>query len=124
MCVAYFWLKAHSQLLLLIAFNRDEFLERPTNSLHLWDDESGIIGGRDAVNGGTWLGLTRSGRFAFVTNFREVRLICGHPTHWCCQRMSPADKIIRMCRKNLRRAAMFCRQHLCSHKCTLPAGPL
>lgn len=31
-----------------------------------------LIGGRDVVNGGTWLAVTRTGRFAFVTNFREV----------------------------------------------------
>lgn len=71
MCCAFFWLNAHPQLLLLLAFNRDEFLGRPTERLHVWKDAD-IIGGRDRVNGGTWLGMTRSGRFAFVTNFREV----------------------------------------------------
>lgn len=71
MCIAFIRLHPTSQLRLLIAFNRDEFLERPTESVHCWEDPSGIIGGRDIVNGGTWLGITRSGRFAFVTNFRE-----------------------------------------------------
>lgn len=72
MCCAFFWLNAHPQLLLLLAFNRDEFLGRPTEPLRVWEDTE-IIGGQDRVNKGTWLGLTRSGRFAFVTNFREVR---------------------------------------------------
>jgi uncharacterized protein with NRDE domain len=72
MCCAFFWLNAHPQLLLLLAFNRDEFLGRPTEPLRVWEDTE-IIGGQDRVNKGTWLGLTRSGRFALVTNFREVR---------------------------------------------------
>ena len=72
MCCAFFWLNAHPQLLLLLAFNRDEFLGRPTEPLRVWEDAD-IIGGQDRVNKGTWLGLTRSGRFACVTNFREVR---------------------------------------------------
>lgn len=77
MCCAFFWLNAHPQLLLLLAFNRDELLARPTDQLHAWND-SDIIGGRDRVNGGTWLGLTRGGRFAFVTNFREVGMMPQH----------------------------------------------
>ncbi len=72
MCLAFFWLRAHPQLLLLLAFNRDEYLERATADLHVWEDDPTIIGGRDLVNGGTWLGISRTGRFAFVTNFREV----------------------------------------------------
>lgn len=118
MCVAYFWLKAHSQLLLLIAFNRDEFLERPTDPLHLWDDESGIIGGRDAVNGGTWLGLTRSGRFAFVTNFREVRLI---RTPYAL--VLPADVASGQYHPDVSKEPAP-RLHVLPPKCTLPAGPL
>lgn len=71
MCCAFFWLNAHPQLLLLLAFNRDEFLDRSTDEVHVWEGTD-IIAGRDRMRGGTWLGLTRSGRFAFVTNVREV----------------------------------------------------
>lgn len=47
-------------------------VHRPTLPLHVWDSHPEIIGGRDLVNGGTWLAVTPTGRFAFVTNFREV----------------------------------------------------
>jgi hypothetical protein len=50
---------------------------RATDDLHCWGDLQQIIGGRDRVNGGTWLGITRQGRFAFVTNFREVIICCS-----------------------------------------------
>ena len=47
---------------------------RPTLPLHAWEGSESpqLIGGQDVVNGGTWLALTRTGRFSFVTNFREV----------------------------------------------------
>ncbi|RYR14524.1 hypothetical protein Ahy_B04g071113 [Arachis hypogaea] len=55
----------------LMSFNRDEFYYRPTEPLGWW--AGGIIlGGRDELGGGTWLGSTRDGRVAFLTNFREV----------------------------------------------------
>lgn len=72
MCIAFVRLQPESRLRLFIAFNRDEFFDRPTESVHCWvEPPAGILGGRDTVNAGTWLGITRSGRFAFVTNFRE-----------------------------------------------------
>lgn len=54
---------------LLIAANRDEFADRPTQALHWWKE--GILAGKDLRAGGTWLGLTRDGRFAAVTNVRD-----------------------------------------------------
>ena len=77
MCCVFLYFQAQLQLLVL-AFNRDEYLDRPTAPVHLWEDHPGILAGRDLVNGGTWLGLDRRGRFAFVTNFREV----SHPTQF------------------------------------------
>lgn len=71
MCIAFIRQTPHGCLRTFIAFNRDEFLDRATDDLHCWGDLQQIIGGRDRVNGGTWLGITRHGRFAFVTNFRE-----------------------------------------------------
>jgi len=55
---------------IVIAANRDEFYDRPTRSLHIWDDDPNIAGGRDLRAGGTWLAVTREGRFAAVTNIR------------------------------------------------------
>jgi uncharacterized protein with NRDE domain len=51
--------------------NRDEFYDRPTVAAVYWDDHPEIFGGRDLVGGGTWLGITRGGRIAAVTNYRE-----------------------------------------------------
>lgn len=56
---------------LILAANRDEFYERPTAAAARWDDASGIFAGRDLVHGGTWLGVTVSGRIAALTNYRE-----------------------------------------------------
>ena len=55
---------------LIFAGNRDEAYERPSTGAAFWDDEPDIFGGRDLEKGGTWLGLTRSGRLATVTNYR------------------------------------------------------
>ena len=55
----------------LIAANRDEFHDRPTAALSSWPDGSDVIAGRDVQAGGTWMGMTPAGRFAFVTNYRD-----------------------------------------------------
>ena len=39
--------------------------------LHRWQDQENLIGGRDGLSGGTWLGVSTSGRFAAVTNHRS-----------------------------------------------------
>lgn len=72
MCVAFLIYKAHPRLLFLLAFNRDESLTRPTAPAHWWPDHPHVWGGRDQEAGGTWLGITKTGRFALLTNFREV----------------------------------------------------
>jgi uncharacterized protein with NRDE domain len=60
---------------LVIAANRDEFLERPTLPLARWKTGSGqeIISGRDLRAGGTWMGITPGGRIAFLTNVRQAQ---------------------------------------------------
>ncbi len=54
----------------LIAANRDEFHQREAQPAQWWEDEPAIYAGRDLSAGGTWLGVSRSGRFAAVTNVR------------------------------------------------------
>ena len=55
---------------LAVCSNRDEFYRRPTLPMHWWQDKP-VLARRDNQEGGTWMGLSRNGRFAAVTNFRE-----------------------------------------------------
>ncbi|WMC09340.1 NRDE family protein [Oceanimonas pelagia] len=76
MClIAFDWQPADGRLLLLA--NRDEFHARPTAPAGWWPEHPGLWAGRDLQAGGTWLGITRSGRFAALTNFREGALQAG-----------------------------------------------
>lgn len=72
MCLITFAWKVHPEYRLIIAANRDEQHARPSKVAHWWPDNSSILAGRDLQAGGTWLGLSRSGRFAAVTNYREL----------------------------------------------------
>ena len=73
MCLAVVALDAHPRYAVVVAANRDEFHARPTARAHWWNDAHGrpLLAGRDLEQHGTWLGVARSGRFAFVTNVRE-----------------------------------------------------
>jgi uncharacterized protein with NRDE domain len=75
MCLILFAHDIDSRYRLLLAANRDEFYERPTLPLAAWDDHPDIFAGRDLKGGGTWLGITRSGRMAAVTNYRDPRTV-------------------------------------------------
>lgn len=57
--------------LLTLAANRDEYFARATAPLDWWADAPGVLAGRDLVGTGTWLGLSRDGRFAALTNYRD-----------------------------------------------------
>ena len=56
--------------LFTLAANRDEFFRRTAQPIGWWDDARGVLAGRDLVGGGTWLGMSRDGRFAALTNYR------------------------------------------------------
>jgi uncharacterized protein with NRDE domain len=71
MCLILFSYKIHPNYRLILAANRDEFYNRPTAPLDYWADHHEVLAGRDLKANGTWLGVTRSGRIAAVTNFRE-----------------------------------------------------
>ena len=68
MCVIFIALKQSSKYPFIIAANRDEYYERPTAPAANWSDHPEIIAGRDERAGGTWLGVTETGRFAAITN--------------------------------------------------------
>lgn len=72
MClIAFAWQLSGRPLVLL--GNRDEFHPRPTRAATFWNEEGHpeLLAGKDLQGGGTWLGVTRSGRFAALTNIRS-----------------------------------------------------
>ena len=58
---------------LVVAANRDEFHARPAAPAAFWEDHPEILAGRDLEARGTWMGISRSRRFAAVTNYRGAR---------------------------------------------------
>ncbi|WP_394212082.1 NRDE family protein [Psychrobacter piscatorii] len=86
MCIVAIAWQLFDELPLVLLSNRDEFLQRPTKSLHQWSDQP-IYAGRDSQSGGTWLGIhqqsltdtageddiiyQQNGRWAAVLNFRD-----------------------------------------------------
>lgn len=69
----------HPDYPIILAANRDEFHARPAEEAHWWPDKPHIFGGRDLQAGGTWLAISRGGRFATVTNYQDV--MPPSPTH-------------------------------------------
>jgi uncharacterized protein with NRDE domain len=73
MCLIILGWRASDALPLILAANRDEDHARPTLAASWWSDAPRILGGRDELQGGTWLAISRNGRFAAVTNLRGAR---------------------------------------------------
>ena len=71
MCLILVAWRVHADYPLVVAANRDEFFNRPTASAAFWKDAPQVLAGRDLEAGGTWMGVTREGRFAALTNFRD-----------------------------------------------------
>jgi uncharacterized protein with NRDE domain len=72
MCLILLAHAVHPSYRLILTANRDEFYDRPSQPAHRWADAPRIVAGRDLRSGGTWLGVTGSGRWAAVTNFRDA----------------------------------------------------
>ncbi|KIK37551.1 hypothetical protein CY34DRAFT_92575 [Suillus luteus UH-Slu-Lm8-n1] len=74
MCVGFYTL-THPDYALVLCTNRDEYLDRPTTPAHFHsfspNSQPTILSGIDIRAGGTWLGITRSGKIAFLTNITE-----------------------------------------------------
>ena len=74
MCLILFAWKSHPDYPLVVAANRDEFYERDTEKMDWWSEHPELLAGRDRADvlgsPGTWLGFTKSGRFAALTNVR------------------------------------------------------
>jgi uncharacterized protein with NRDE domain len=73
MCLIVLAWRVRPDFPLLVAANRDEFHARPAERAGFWRDQPAILAGRDLEAGGSWMGVSRSGRFAAVTNYRGGR---------------------------------------------------
>ncbi|MEE8546524.1 MAG: NRDE family protein [bacterium] len=73
MCTLAFAFRTFENYPLIFLGNRDEFYDRPTTPAVFWKDAHNLLAGRDMKYGGTWLGLTRRGRFATITNYRDLK---------------------------------------------------
>lgn len=70
------WL-AHPRWRLLLAGNRDEYHARPAAPAARWADAPQVLAGRDLEAGGTWIGVSETGRACVVTNFRDPHADMG-----------------------------------------------
>jgi len=79
MCLIVFALDCHPAYRLILGANRDEYHNRPTEPAAFWVDAPHVLAGRDRQAGGTWLGVTTSGKLAAVTNYRDARQQVTNP---------------------------------------------
>lgn len=97
MCIAYLAIGAHPDWPLFIAANRDEFHARPTTAAAPWPDHPDLLAGTDNLAQGTWLGITRQGRFSLLTNYRDMAHVPEAASRgdlvadYLKQRIAPAD---------------------------------
>lgn len=71
MLMAY---KFHPRYNFIFLGNRDEFKDRPSRAAHFWPDYPNVLAGVDLAKGGTWTGITKEGRMAFITNYRDLSI--------------------------------------------------
>ena len=71
MCLLVLAIETHPVYRLVVAENRDEFYNRPTLPAAFWEDDPDLLAGLDLERGGTWFGVSRRGRWAAVTNYRD-----------------------------------------------------
>lgn len=71
MCILFIAIQQHPQYPLIIAANRDEFFQRPTQASHFWPPAQYILAGKDLQAGGSWMGINKQGYIAALTNIRD-----------------------------------------------------
>lgn len=98
MCLILFAYDPQASTPFIVAANRDEFFNRATAPADFWEDNPNILAGKDLVGLGTWIGITKTGRFAAVTNVREPGVVVedalsrGHLTrNFLAGTMSPQN---------------------------------
>lgn len=74
MCLLFFAYECHPHYHLILAANRDEYYDRPTEPAKFWQTHPWVLAGRDLAMQGTWMGITKAGRFAALTNYRDPSL--------------------------------------------------
>ncbi|MFY0640791.1 MAG: NRDE family protein [Bermanella sp.] len=72
MCLLSFDFQPNSPIPLTLVANRDEFHQRPAAPAHFWQEHPHLLAGKDLTAGGTWLGVTKQGYFAALTNVRQL----------------------------------------------------
>jgi uncharacterized protein with NRDE domain len=73
MCLIVLAWRVHPEHPLIVAANRDEFHARPAAPAAFWEDHPALLAGRDLEARGTWMGVSRSRKFAAVTNYRGAK---------------------------------------------------
>lgn len=102
MCLILFAWNSHPDYSLVVAANRDEFYERPSDPLRWWEGDKNILAGKDRADvigsSGTWMGLSKSGKFSALTNIRApseknslLRTRGELTTHFLKSPLSPSD---------------------------------
>ena len=84
MCLIVLSLNPNSDYKLVLTSNRDEFYERPTESMHWWNSSQNVLAGKDKNFDGTWMALSEKGKFAAVTNVREFTSLSTQKTSLEC----------------------------------------
>jgi uncharacterized protein with NRDE domain len=77
MCLIVLHWQPDAEPSLQVWANRDEFRSRPALPTEFWSEAPQVLAGRDVLAGGTWMGVTRQGRFAAITNFRDPAQMAG-----------------------------------------------
>jgi uncharacterized protein with NRDE domain len=75
MCLCLFAINQHDKYPFILLANRDEFRKRPSVKAGFWTDQPQILAGIDLQQMGTWLGITKTGRLAFLTNHRNMETL-------------------------------------------------
>lgn len=77
MCLIAFAYKVSPEYPLILVANREEFYDRPTEKAHFWKgtEKHRILAGKDLKAGGTWFGVSENGKWAAVTNHRDMKSI-------------------------------------------------
>jgi uncharacterized protein with NRDE domain len=75
MCLIAFAWDCHPKYKLILAANRDEFYDRPAQAASFWVDQPSLLGGRDLKALGTWMAISKNGKFGALTNYRDPKNI-------------------------------------------------